>query len=754
MDQSRGLPTIPSTFAQRQLRGQQVGEVTLLSVGKMLRKRRWIVISAMLVGLAAGVLLSLAPRQYTASGSLRVHPGSSSMYNVNAEKLLTGGDADERIESEVNILHSKSMLLDVAKELDLVHNPAFLGEKYDAHASLDDPEVRSDTLKAMRKMVKIERVPKTEVINISCTSASPMTSTKVVNALANSYIERLFRNSYSSTQRASQWLTGQISDLKLSVEKDQEQLVELQGKLGVVGFDDTHNLVTSQLEALAKASAESSLQRIIAEARYRILESSSPDLVEGGPALLASGTQMNSSNGSLIQSLRNTRAQLSSRYAELNAQFGPNYPDVKQTQAELQETDKQVKAEEDRILNQAKIAFSAAKHNEDMTEAALSHEKEDALKKSDDMVRYEILLHEYQVNRKLYEGLTERLREAGIMSGLASNEVDIVDMADVPSQPSGATRWETILLSGCFGFFGGVILSYVVEGVDTSISSMDELVALTDVPALAVLPKVDERRKLARGGQTLQTTERRPTLTNQEVVYAPNSPFSEGIRSLRTALMLSRAVRPPKVILFTSAIPGEGKSTVSANTACLLAQYDARVLLIDADLRLPTQHVRFRVSNATGLTSVLTGNAHLEDATQKVAGVANLQILTSGPLTSAAGMLVGSEQMRRLVNRCADQFDYVLLDSPPCATMSDAVMLSSMSEATILIVRERSSKRSVIRRVVDKLEASGTSVTGFVLNGVDQRSSEYYAYYGDYGKYASAGLPTSSQKANGTHYEN
>ena len=724
-------------------------EITLLSLLQILQKRRWIVILAVALGLAGGVVDAMRPAQYTAVGSIRIHPGSSSMYDSSPEKLLTGGDTDDRIGSEVMVLQSKSLLLSVATQLDLVHDSTFLHKKFGPGETLADPAVRSYVLAFMSKHIKVERVPKTDVLTLSCTSGSAMESTKVVNALSQAYLQRLFDSSFSSTQRASHWLTGQLGDLKETVEKDQGELVKLQGRLGVVGFDDGHNLVTSQLETLAKANAEASLQRIVAEARYRILEGSDADLIEGGPALLSTSGSGTAGAGSLLQNLRNSQAQLASRFAELDAQFGANYPDVKQVKAQLTETTKQVEREQTRVLSQAQVSYKAARSNESMTQQAFARQKQDALQKSDEMVKYEILLHEYQVNRTLYEGMTERLREAGIVSGLASNEVDIVDMAEVPWLPSSAARWVTVAVSGVLGFVAGVLLVLLVEALDTSIGSSEDLSRLIDLPSLAVLPRIEKkqrswRRQIEPGMGALLEGRK------HEVALAPNSPFSEGIRSLRTALMMSRAARPPKVILFTSAVPGEGKSTVSGNMARLLAQYSSSVLLIDADLRIPSQHRQFQLSNEVGLTSVLTGAAKLQDAVQSVEGVSRLQVLTSGPLTSSPGVLVGSETMRQLIAECAGRYEYVLLDSPPCATISDALLLGQFSEAIVLIVREGLASKKTVRRVAEKLSSAGTLLPGFVMNAVPTESSEYAAYYGEYGAYLNQPVPQAKYMQGGT----
>ena len=704
-------------------------EVTLLSLWHVVLRRRLLCLAVIALSLLIGVALATRPLRYTADGTLQVRPGSANKYKVQVSEIMGGGDSDDRIESEITVLQSKTLYTKVADQLHLAANREFAGKFATAGASMQDPRVQNEVIARMRKAIAIERTPKTQILTIRCTSTSPLLASEVVNTLVNLYIERIFETGYGSTQRAAKFLTRQLDDLKDQVLQDQKQLVDLQSKLGVVGFDDNHNLITSQLEDLARASESANVQRIVAEARYRILQDERPDLIDGGPAV-ASATGLPSTSSSLIQTLRATRAELATQYASVSEQFGPNYPQTKRLKAQLAESENQTAEEEKRILEQAKVAYEAAQKNQSLTAAALSASQKAAFQKRNDMVNYQILLHDYQSNRTLYEGLLQRLREAGVVSGLESGEVELVDLATLPVTPVGPGRMQLITMALAIGCCFAVVLAMIFEAMDTSVHNVDELERYVGLPVLSVLPSFDGLAK--RGARKALPGAGLEQTSFYEVVRAPQSPFSEGIRLLRSSVLLARAGHRPKHLLFTSALPSEGKSTVCGNEACLLAQNEAKVLLIDADLRRPSQHRKFGLSNALGLSTVLTGRSTIEEAAQCYPMVPGLSILTSGPLPPSPGELLASSSMTALLEEAAEKYDFVLLDAPPSMTISDASILADRVDVVVLVVRDGMANKKALLRTVKMLIRVGANVPGFVFNGVSRRSSEYYEYNGQY----------------------
>ena len=705
--------------------------ISVISVWRLLLRRRLVAMGVMVAALAGGIVLALRPPRYIASGSLQVRAGSSNIYRVQASEL-TGTDTEDRIETEVGILQSSALFSRVAEQLHLESNGEVAGKLAGSHRSLDDLRLKAEVIAKLRKMIHVERTPKTEIITVTCKSTSPLLASQIVNTLMNQYVERIFEVRFGSTQHAAKFLSEQMTDLKNQVLDDQQKLIDLQSKLGVIGFDDQHNLVTAQLEELARADEQARIERIVAEARYRILLDQNPNLVEGGPPMLSTGPQ--NLNGSLLQTLRSTAAQLATQYANVNEQFGPNYPDTKQLKAQLDEANRQVAAEQSRVLAQAKASYQAAERNQQMTMNALTQQRNEALQDRNDMVRYQILLHDYQAARTLYEQLLQRLREAGVVSGLESAEIELIDLADPPVDPAGYGRLGLIGITLLMGAVAAVVVSLLLDALDTSIKSVEELERYVKVPALAVLPtygpdlKGPARLRPRQAGPVVAEKEADAVTTNLEVLHAPQSYFAEGLRLLRSSLLLARAGERAKVIVFTSSLAQEGKSTISANEGCLLAQDGKRVLLMDADLRRPSQHTRFDLHNQVGLSTVLTGGAQLKDAVKTTPVVPSLHILTSGPLPPSPGDLLASDAMRKLMKQVRAEYDFVVVDTPPSSNISDSIVLSELADVVVLVVRAGVANKKLILRLRNSLTRLHVNIPGFVFNGLNKTSEDYYEY--------------------------
>lgn len=686
-----------------------------------LRKRKWIVLTCVFIGAVFGVIRAITtPKTFTTSGTIQVRLGSSNEYRIGGGSSGPQ-DLGTRLETEVAILQSDSLLLKVAEELKLEDNPYFLGPKSKVtHVDPNDPGVQAWMIGFLHGGLSVGRIPKTQLISIGYTSLSPELSARVVNTLINDYIVRSFQTRYRATQHVSQWLSTQLNDLKQSVETSQEKLVELQRKLGVLGLSDqAHNLNLDTLDDLSKAAADAKIKRIVAEAQYRMLTSTDPDLLDGSPALIGSGA------GSLLATLRNSQATLEAQYAQLSSQFGPNYPAVKQMRAEIMQNEKAIAQEQKRVLAQAQIAFKSASVNEAMTNKVLQDEETKNYKKRDDMVQFVLMQRDFDSNRTLYDNLRTRLREAGIEAGLGASEIDVVDYARKPLLPSGMRRRSRVLIGLMFGLFGGVALAFFFDSLDTSLRSVHDIETISELPSLAVIPRA--RKILPR---SLTDDTRTVAQRNVDVLGQPSSQFAEAFRSLRTSLLLSGVGGPPQVILVTSSTPAEGKSTIASNLAAVLAFREATVLLIDADLRRPTIHSRFGISSRVGLSTLLSGATTLSESIQTVPETPNLFLLPSGPVPPFPTELISSTRMASLLEECRGRFTHILIDSPPVLTITDGLVLAPFSDAVLLVVRYGRASKHSLRRARDLMLRAGIRLGGTVINAVDAASQRYYGYYG------------------------
>lgn len=705
---------------------------TTITVHGVLRTfhRRWLLILVCtLVGIAAGLVSALLPRHYTAVSRIQVRPGSSSQYRVDKSDLLSLGDDSTKLETETTILQSDTLLLDVAYKLHLDHDPDFMGS-IPKTANPDGPKTEERLLAKLHDNIHAVLIPRTEIIQVSCNSKSAILSARVVNTLVAEYIQRLFESRFSSTQRVAKWLSGQLDDLKQQVETDQEKLIQLQSRLGIVGIDQNHDIVVSELEDLTKSADEARVQRIIAEARFRILSNGDLNLLEGGQDAPGRNVQ-SSSQMSLLANLRNQKAQTEAKYAGLSAQFGPKYPEVEQASAELTTLNREIQQEQARVLNQAHETFEAAASDEQKSFATLDDKKKQAFQKQNDMVQYQILLHDYESSRALYEGLLQRLREAGIVAGLESSEVDVVDMARVPGRPSELGRLTTIAIGFVFGLAMGSIGALLSGYLDQRLVDLSMIESQMGVPLLSITTKAEKADTIDQRSQIYGLLDDVSDIFTKR----PNSPFVESMWSLRASLLLSTPGHPPRVIMFTSCNPAEGKSTIACGLACALASRDAKVLLIDGDMRRPSIMRRLGLKNHVGLSSLLTGRATIQEATQRVGSIPNLSVITSGPIPPSAAFILSSENMANVIAQLSQEYDFILIDSPPVLGLVDSSSLAQFTEAIVLVLSYATLNKAQIQRARKVLQRVGRSVTGIALNFADPESLADYGY--GYGYYTS-----------------
>lgn len=711
-------------------------DTTLSEAVIVLRKRRWVLIIALLLGLAYGVFKAESqPKLYDAYGRIEVRSGSTNEYRVSGPSGF-GGDVSSKMLAELEIIKSDTLMLAVCREMDLSNNADFLETKGPVpHTSLEDGETRQSTVHRLQSNLHVAVVPKTDIIRLDYSSLNPKLSADIVNRVIQDYIQRSYQTRFESSRRVSDFLSGTLEGLKQEVETSQEQLIDMQRRLGILAFDPTHNQLSTSLDDLSKAAGTAKLARIIAEARYRVLSGMDPDTIEG--ALVATpGT----ATGELGQ-LRGQLASAKANYAQIEANLGPKHPQALAVKAQMDELTREIDAEQNRLLIEAKQNYVVARANEDQTTAALEAQKADAYKLRDELVEYTLHQREFEANRTLYDNLRQRLRTASVESGLESLEIDVVDRALPPANPVLRPQSTVILTALIFSLIGGIVAAFLMESLDTGLRSIAEIESITELPSLAIIPRA--RRSSGDQAGTLTTAQR-----NIGVLTQPKSQFAEAFRSLRTSLLLSTAGHPPRCIVLTSATPSEGKTTAAGNLAAILAQRDTRVLLIDGDLRRPNIHHRFGLNGKIGLTTVLTGATKLEETVQSVPEIPNLYILPSGPVPPFPTEMLSSGAMEAILKRCEEIYDYIVIDSPPILSVTDGVILARQADAVVLVVRHGKSSKHVVRRARDILLRAGAGITGIVLNAVDLNSPEYYGYYG-YSGYSYASVDSESWESQG-----
>jgi capsular exopolysaccharide synthesis family protein len=697
-------------------------ETSLSEAIATIRKRLWIPILAAVLGAAYGTYKAYTqPKLFTAGSTVQVHNGSANAYRL--ENSYYEDDSLTKMNTEVAILQSDTLLTTVARDMNLTRNPDFFGAVGPLPPmSLDDPVVRANVIGMLRGGLQITLIPRTQLMRINYSSLSPKLSADIVNQLVAAYIQRSFQTPAKQTKMVSDWLSGQLDELKHQVERSQQQMMDLERQLGVLGYENSsHNELQAALDELLTAENTAKIQRITAESRYRMVTGMDPNTLESSIEMTP-GTAPAELNA-LRSQIAADKAQYASLTANTPAGLDINNPTVKALSTRIDQLTKELDTEQNRIITQAREHYLAAKAAEESTHRELEVRKQEAYQQGDDKVRLSILQREYEQNRALYDGLQQRLETAKVEAGLDALEVDTVDEAVPPVSPN--LRPASVIIGSTTLFFvlGGIIIGFIVEALDTRIQGVPEIESTMQMPSLALIPR--SKRVGVEAGTSASAAQR-----NINVLTQPKSQFTEAFRSLQTSLMLSTAGQPPQFILFTSATPSEGKTTTATNLAAVMAQGESRVLLIDADLRRPSIHHRFGLTSKTGLSTLLAGTSRLEDSVQHIPELPNLDILPSGPVPPFPTEMLGSEAMRHLMEKFAEKYNYVVIDSPPILSVTDAVILGRMVDAVVLVIRHGRANKNVLRRTRDLLVRSGAPLAGLVLNAVDLNSPEYYGYYG------------------------
>jgi polysaccharide biosynthesis transport protein len=708
-------------------------ELSLVDLWLVMRKRR-VLLLCMSLGLAGLAALAgwIRGYRYTGTGEIQIQPGSASDLKESISSMLSSGlsTLDEIMESDGEVLQSPTLLMDVARTLNLQDNAEFLGtdtkvrtaliggQTYPVlHGDLNNPWVAHEIVKILQKHLTVDRVPRTQMLTIEYESRSAALSASITNTLISRFIEDNFESHYNTTKQVSRWLNTQIEDLRTVVQTSQDQMVDLQKKLGVYALDPQHSLILGEVSNLENGVAAATAQRVLAEARYHILQSIPPDQIQDSPTPLgAEGAQ------SLITSLRQERAGAEADLGRLEPVYGPNYPQVQQLKSEIASLDTELSKQETRIVNQSRDAFNVAQTAEDQAKGLLDSKESQLYSQRDDLVRYMLLTEEYESNRRMYESILGRLREAAVDAGLDAADVSVVDMAPLPVQPSSLYPWELALIGFGFGALGGLSLAILLEKMDTRLRDVHEIQEILGLPSLAMVPQSHWKNKES----DLEW------VVGPELLRDPRSPFSESFRALRTSMRLSTTSRQSKVIAVTSCQPAEGKSTVSVNMAAVLAQGGKKVVLVDTDMRRPSVYKRLRMEGGKGLSELLTGYHTLDEVTQTHETLTMLDVIPSGTVPPLPADLLASDQMAEVVRQLRERYDYVIFDTPPVLSVTDPAIVAAQSDGMVLVIRQGYCTRRMLARATEILQDLDVKVYGFVFNGVDASLPEYYGYLGYY----------------------
>ena len=659
---------------------------------------------------------------YESTGRVAIYHESQTLTGFKDSVPIDADDWDYTVamETQVRIMQSDSLALKVAHDLgwDKAFAPANAGA-IPLDSKLTPPQ-ESALIGRLRGSLQVSSIPNTRMIELRFSDPDPRETARVLNVFMDDYIQENIRAKYDSTMQATDWLTRQLSELRMKVESSQEKLVKYEKDNDILGIDEKQNIITAKLNDLNKAYTDATNDRIHKQATYRLTLNSSPELLSQADP------------NTLIEQLRTREADLKTQYAQVSTQFGPAYPKVVEVGNQLKQVQETIQGETRRIGGRLQSEYQAATQREALLQEALNQQKREANRLNERAIQYTLLKRDLDTNQQLYDGLLQRLKEAGISAALKSSNIRIVDSARPPVLPSQPDVPRNLLLGLAAGLIAGVVLAFGAEVMDSTIRTPEQVQMVSALPSLGIVPMsipLSSQTQVRNGKGIVLRPGKRERV--EMIAHShPKSEIAESYRALRTSILLSSLGAPPQVILVTSALPQEGKTTTAVNCGIVLAQQGSRVLLVDADLRRPAVHHSLGIrSNGGGLSTLLAGQHSAEEVLVRSNQLSNLYVLPAGPPPPQPAELLSSALMKQWISTWRKHFDHVVIDTPPCLSVTDAVALSVVADSVVLVIRSGVTRKEALRRARELLARVNAKVAGVVVNAVDLRSPDLHHYY-------------------------
>jgi succinoglycan biosynthesis transport protein ExoP len=704
-------------------------------------RHKWTILSAMLVALVGGAVVALSSTpMYEAVGRVVINrEGADTAGLKNADP--SGSDSYDdymvAMDTQTHVLQSDAIARLVIRKLKLDSNLAFAGKSAAPATGIPDSSpVQTRKIEARREAglvgkfhgsLQINSIPRTRLVEIRFSSSDPLLAAGAVNTLIDTYIEQNYKTHLDATTRTADWLAQQLSELQMKVEESQEKLVRYQKQHGILGIDEKENIITSKLDALNKELTAAEADRMQKESVYRLASSGNPDLLS------------NLDPSSPLLKLRSEEEDLHRQLAQASVHFQPTYPKVEELNKQLEAVEADITTEISRLSSKFQKDYLAALGREKLLRASLENQKSEENQLNESAIEYSLLKRDVESNRQLYEGLLQKLKEAGVMTGLRSSNVRIVDPASPPTSPTTPNIPRDLLMSLVVGLAGGLSLAFVLESRDDTVHSLEQVRVITALPSLAVIPYLARPSRSLPQPKRLSSTGAALASVNQ-----PKSEIAEAYRALRTSILLSRNGKSVKTLMVTSALPQEGKTTTSLNLAIVLAQHGARVLLMEGDMRRAGISKVLQLKSDVGLSTILGQNTLAAEAMRGVTDVPNLWILPAGPVALHPSEMLASPRMRHLLQNLEPEFDHVIIDTPPVLSVTDAALVSALADSTLLVIRAGTTSRAALRRAYDVLAHVDARIMGVILNAADFTEPDRYYYGRHYGSYYQDSTPLDS----------
>ena len=762
----------------------------LQELWRRIRKHKWLIFFlSLIITTVVTIQVFRAKSVYRATATLEIDKENHTLFRsgdvvIESEESDHGYFISTAMKTKIRLLQSRPLLEDVVVAIRLDQNPRFLdvmerktiweavktissmigksnrtgqtgGDDSPAPAAeapaahLENRTARSPIESArlapyvdvLASHLMATPVEDTRMLGISIEHTEPAIAATVANTVAEVFIEHSFRNKTKKFADTSGWLNARTRELQAKVQQAEVELAAYTSSHNIFSTDGKENLTIEKLSGLHGQVMKAETERLLKQSLYE-------EVRQGRVAQLPEAFA-----DPKTSALQSRLGELHVQAAQYVGRYGPDNPRVADLKKQIAAIEKQVNDSRSTLEERLRADYERAIRDEQALKQAFEIAKSEAVQQNQAAIRFSILRQEVDTAKSLYTDFLNKTNQASIQVAEQHNTMRVIDPAVTPSSPVGPNRMRSILSALLLSLCLGMAIALVIEFLDNTVKTTDDIGLLLNLPTLAVIPamagkrarlfqvnrKIDQRALTVRGDQSANLYS---LVSSSEKKY---SLLAEAYRGLRTSVLLSTAGSPPKTILVTSSQSGEGKTTTTVNTGVSLALLGAKVLIIDADLRRPTAHKKLGLSSARGLSNFLSQQGVKLHGLIQPSETPNLSLLACGPLPPNPAELISSERMKELLRIAAMEYDHILIDSPPLVSVTDPVILATLVQGVVLVVQGGRSKRAIIRRARQELANVGAKIFGVVLNNVDLEREGYDDYY--YSRYHSDSTNTKKSGA-------
>src|SRR3984957_10156174 len=704
--------------------------LSLSDIGRILLKWKWLILASLLVCVLLGYMYSKTRVPlFEGTATIDLNPSQTNMglSDLIQESLSS---EDVRIPTEVARMQSNLVVFYTIKELALQHRGpfpnAFDHMSPDAGVEAFPPAQLQMMIGSVRGSLRVSAVTGTDIIAIDYRDPRPQVAKDVPNTIVEVYLKRNLDDHMEGTGRVTRWLATEMAGLKQQATDAQARLGRYQREHNLIEIGpasgpnggQTDSLELDRLRINNEQVATAQADRIVREAKLRLAESNDPDLVA---SVAPSSTLM---------TLRAELLSLTAQYSQLTTRYGANFPRVRELRNQIASVQNQIDIEMRNVQQPIREEYNNSTHTLNLMQTQVDKQREAAYKLNESAAQYALLRQDAESSRVLYDQLQLKLKESNLAAGLNTASITVIDEAMLPLGPVSPDVLTNGMIAAALGILLGVLGAFIFDLLDDTLRTTDDVELFSGLLSIGAIPHFQSSGKGRRPDDVGEEPGERRRLIS---ITAPASPTAEAYRALRSSILLSAIDNPLRTLVITSAFMSEGKSTLSANIAVILAQRGERVLIVDADLRRSTLHLLFGLRRpAQGLTNLLSRQTDESVILHPVSQVPSLAYLPAGAVPPNPAELLASHRMAEMMRQWSEQYDRVIIDTAPILAVSDSLAPAARADSVLLVVRAGVTRKKALMRTREMLRRVNAHLLGAVVNDIDMRKDSYYDYSGPY----------------------